>query len=187
MFGPRALCVGIATLPLVLLAACGGSSSDANASDGTSSDLPSTYTTPTPLPTETPSETAAAGAGADIDLHGTGANVIDISGHGAAAYCTYYFPADQRGVNINARSTDFPGSGDWSLTIQGNDTQTVGLLLAVNGKQFSGNNGDDPASMDQGGTITVSQDVQQADFDMQLVNIVNHGETMKVKGSVHCG
>jgi len=185
MFGPRALRVGIATLPLVLLAACGGSND--SPSDSSSSDLPSTYTSPTPLPTETPSETAAAGAGAHVDLHVSGAKTIDVSGQAATAYCTYYFPADQQGININARSSDFPGSGDWSLTIQGNDAQTVGLLLAIDGTQFSGNNGDDPATMDQGGTITVSQDVQQAEFDMQLVNIVNHSETIKVKGSVHCG
>jgi hypothetical protein len=187
MFGPPALRVGIATLPLLVLAACGGGSSDSSPSSDRSSDLPSTYTTPTPLPTETPSESAAAGAGADVDLHVSGAKTIDVSGHGAAAYCTYYFPADQQGININERSADFPGSGDWSLTIQGNDAQTVGLLLAIDGTQFSGNNGDDAATMGQGGTITVSQDVQQADFDMQLVNIVNHSETIKVKGSVHCG
>ncbi len=161
-----------------MLAACGS-----DTGSDTSSDLPSTSATPTPAP----ADSAATGAGADVVLHVSGAKAVDVSGHAAAAYCTYYFPADQQGVNVDVRSTDFPGSGDWSLTIQGNDPRTVGLLLAIDSTQFSGNNGDDAATMDQGGTITVSHDVQQTDFNVQLVDIVDHGQAIKVKGSVHCG
>ena len=187
----RALCVGVATLPLLLAAsACGGggNSNASGDSGGTSSALPSTYTTPTPLPSASPTDTAAAatGAGADVQLHVTGAKTLDVSGHGAAAFCAYYFPANQTGVSIQSTSSDFPGTGTWSMHIQGNDANSVGLLLAIDDAQFSGNNGDDPASMDQGGTITVSDDVKNAQFDMQLVNIVNHSQTIKVTGSVSC-
>jgi len=180
--------LGLGILPLVLvLAACGGGS-DGNA---TGSSTPTTRTsspsTPSPTPTETASatDTAAAGAGADVELHVSGAKTLDVSGHGAA-YCAYYSPADEKGVNIHATSADFAGTGEWSMAIQGNDAVSSGLLLAIDGTQFSGNNGDDPASVDQGGRITVSDDVGQADFDMQLVNIVNHDQTIKVTGSVRC-
>jgi hypothetical protein len=188
MFRSRPTRLGLGAVPLLLvLAACGGGSDE-------SADPPSTPTTsassPTPSPTPTESasatESAAAGAGADVDLHVSGAKTVDVTGHGAAAYCAYYFPQTETGVNIHATSADFAGSGDWSLTIQGQDPVTVGLLLAIDGTQFSGNNGDDAATMHQGGTITVSDDVGRAEFDMQLVNIVNHDETIKVKGSVSC-
>ena len=116
----------------------------------------------------------------------TGAKTVDVSGHGATAFCAYYFPANQTGISIQATSADFPGTGTWSMHIQGNDANSVGLLLAIDDVQFSGNNGDDPASMDQGGTITVSDDVKNAQFDMQLVNIVNHDQTIKVTGTVSC-
>lgn len=181
----RAIRVGLATLPLVLAAtACGGSGDNTDAAS-----TPTASPTPSTTPTESPSATdtaAAAGAGADLELHVTGAKTLDVSGHGAAAFCAFYFPADETGVSIQATSTDFPGTGTWSMHIQGNDPASAGLLLAIDGTQFSGNNGDDPASMDQGGTITVSDDVQNAQFDMQLVNIVNHDETVNVTGTVHC-
>ncbi|MGY2874274.1 hypothetical protein ACVW00_001464 [Marmoricola sp. URHA0025 HA25] len=182
--------LGLVFLPLALvLTACGGSSGG-NAAGASTPTTTAASPTPsaTPTPTETPSatESAATGAGADVELHVSGAKTIDVSGHGAAAYCAYYFPADEKGVNIHATSGDFAGSGEWSLALQGNDPVSVGLLLAIDGTQFSGNNGDDPATMDQGGTITVSDDVGQAEFDMQLVNIVNHSETVKVTGSVRC-
>jgi len=182
----RAIRVGLATLPLVLAAtACGGSGDNTDAaSTPTASPTPST--TPTESPSATDTAAAAAGAGADLELHVTGAKTLDVSGHGAAAFCAFYFPADETGVSIQATSTDFPGTGTWSMHIQGNDPASAGLLLAIDGTQFSGNNGDDPASMDQGGTITVSDDVQNAQFDMQLVNIVNHDETVNVTGTVHC-
>jgi hypothetical protein len=187
MFRSRPVRLGLGTLPLVLvLTACGGSD------DGTATaPTPTTSTTsatPTPTPTESASatEAAATGAGADVDLHVTGAKTIDVTGHGAAAYCAYYFPQDETGVNIHATSGDFAGSGEWTLTLQGEDPVTVGLLLAIDGTQFSGNNGDDAAAMGQGGTITVSDDVGRAEFDMQLVNIVKHDETIKVKGSISC-
>jgi hypothetical protein len=188
MFRSRPVRLGLGLLPLVLvLTACGGESDDGDAapSNPTTS---TTSSTPTPTPTETASatESAASGAGADVDLHVSGAKSIDVTGHGAAAYCAYYFPQDETGVNIHSTSADFAGSGEWSLTIQGEDPVTVGLLLAIDGTQFSGNNGDDPAAMGQGGTITVSDDVGRAEFDMQLVNIVNHQETIKVKGSISC-
>jgi hypothetical protein len=72
------------------------------------------------------------------------------------------------------------------MHIQGSDASSVGLLLAIDGTQFSGNTGDDPASMDQGGTITVSDDVKNSQFDMQLVNITDHTQTIKVTGRVEC-
>lgn len=181
--------LGLAAVPLALvLAACGGSSGgDATGTSSPAATSPASSTTSTPSPTESASAAPSpTGAGADVDLHVSGAKTLDVSGHGATAYCAYYFPQDETGVNIHALSSDFPDSGDWSLTIQGNDPVTVGLLLAIDGTQFSGNNGDDAASMGQGGTITVSDDVGQAEFDMQLVNIVNHSETIKVKGSVRC-
>jgi hypothetical protein len=184
----RVIRVGIATLPLVLaVTACGGSSdNNADASTSPTTSTTSATPTPTPTPTPSPSEAAATGAGADVELHVTGTKTLDVSGHGATAFCAYYFPSEQTGVSIQATSADFAGTGDWSMHIQGNDAVSVGLLLAIDGTQFSGNNGDDPASMDQGGTITVSDDVGQAEFDMQLVNIVNHDETINVTGSVRC-
>jgi phage gp45-like len=175
----------VVALPLLALTACGGGSGDAGtASTAATSSTP--VASATPSESESPSETAAAGAGADVDLHVTGAKILDVTGHAAAAFCAYYLPTTQEGVSIQATSTDFPGSGTWSMHVQGNDAASVGLLLAIDDAQFSGNNGDDPASADEGGTITVSDDVKNAEFDMQLVNIVNHDQTIKVKGSVRC-
>jgi hypothetical protein len=174
----------VAALPLLALTACGGSGDAGSASTPATSSTPAASTTPTE--SASPSETAAAGAGADVDLHVTGAKTLDVTGHGAAAFCAYYFPGNQTGVSIQATSTDFPSTGTWSMHIQGNDANSVGLLLAIDDAQFSGNNGDDAASAGEGGTITVSDDVKNAQFDMQLVNIVNHDQTIKVKGSVQC-
>ena len=176
----------VAALPLLALTACGGGGSG----DAGAASTPATSSSPTesstPSASASPSETAAAGAGADVDLHVTGAKTLDVTGHGAAAFCAYYFPADQTGVSIQATSADFPSTGTWSMHVQGNDASSVGLLLAIDDTQFSGNNGDDAASAGEGGTITVSDDVKNAQFDMQLVNIVNHDQTIKVKGSVQC-
>jgi hypothetical protein len=192
----RAFRIGVASVPLALaLTACGASNSQdastAPAGIATSSTPTPPHTrtsTPTPTPVPSASETpaAATGAGADVALDVSGSRTIHVSGHGATASCDYEVPTEEAGVSIKARSTDFPASGDWSLTIQGDDPVRLGLLLAVDGTQFSGNNGNDPASMDQGGTITVSDDVGRAEFDIQLVNIVNHDETVRVRGSVSC-
>jgi hypothetical protein len=182
----RTVSLGLASVPLVLVAAACGGGSGNNADAATT---PTASSTPTPTESPTASDTAsdtAAGAGADVDLHVTGAKTLDVSGHGATAFCAYYFPSQQTGVSIQATSSDFSGTGTWSMHIQGNDAASVGLLLAIDDAQFSGNNGDDPATADQGGTITVSDDVKNAQFDMQLVNIVNHDQTIKVTGSVSC-
>src|SRR4051812_10772455 len=115
--------LGLVFVPLALvLTACGGSSGG-NAAGATTPTTSAASPTPSPSPTPTASatESAATGAGAEVELHVSGSKTIDVNGHGAAAYCAFYFPADEKGVNIHATSADFAGTGEWSLALQGND------------------------------------------------------------------
>jgi hypothetical protein len=172
--------VAVAALGLLPLACSSGddsASSDTTVAAGDSS-ADTTTTGGASGAADTTSSTEAAAPQGTTTATATGAFTFDVSGPGGS--CAYYFPTEQRGVTYDVSSTEFPdytGPG-WSLHIQGDSADTAGVLLSTDETSYA-ENGD-------GTNLHVDPELHHADFDIDLVNIVNHGETVHLTGTIDC-
>ena len=164
----------------VTLTACGSDDKD-DASTETTAAADAVTTTsedsPTSDTTATTAEEVAAPQGT-ATAEATGAFAFAVSGPGG--HCAYYFPGEQSGVSYGVSSTDFPsytGMG-WNILVQGDSADTAGVMITTEETSYA-NNGD-------GANLHVDPDLHHADFDIDLVNIVNHDEVVHLTGSIDC-
>ena len=162
------------------LAACGGDDDDA-ATDTTADEATTTTAaadaTTTSETTDTTAEEEVAPQGTST-AEATGVFAFAVSGPGGS--CAYYFPGDQTGVSYAVSSRDFPdytGMG-WNISVAGDSADDAGVLLTTEETSYA-NNGD-------AGNLHVDPDLHHADFDIDLVNIVNHNEVVHLTGTIDC-
>ena len=163
------------------LAACGGDDDDAatdtTADEATTTTAASDETTTSDTTDTTAAEEEAAPQGT-ATAEATGVFAFAVSGPGGS--CAYYFPGDQTGVSYAVSSRDFPdytGMG-WNIAVQGDSADDAGVLLTTEETSYA-NNGD-------AGNLHVDPDLHHADFDIDLVNIVNHNEVVHLTGTIDC-